>query len=366
MEYRKSADVVQKELLSEIDDSYEKTKGYFLWDILKAVAVGIKNLLEKLQIVSDKLDIKNIYGKERERFIFQRTGITRRQATFSEGVVTVKGNGIVTKGDFFETEGLVRFEAMETVNVIEQADILVKAVLAGASGNVPIGSITKMPITIQGITSCINKTATKGGYEAESDNDLLLRYYERLREPATSGNIYHYKRWAKEVEGVGAVHVFPLWAGDNTVKIVIIDLERQPASTELVEKVQNYIDPDCTGTGEGVAPIGAYCTVESAKPIIINISVMLHTSKYAVLEVIKKEIKTKITDYLKQIAFEQDYASFAQIGANILSVENVLDYENMTLNGLTQNITCKKEEVMLLGKLVLLNDSTEYAAEITT
>ena len=48
MDYRKSADIVQKELLSEIEDSYEKSKGYFLWDILKAVAIGIKNLLEKL------------------------------------------------------------------------------------------------------------------------------------------------------------------------------------------------------------------------------------------------------------------------------------------------------------------------------
>ena len=241
-----------------------------------------------------------------------------------------------------------------------------KAVLAGAGSNVPVGSITKMPITIQGITSCVNEASTEGGYEAESDKDLLLRYYEKLREPATSGNIYHYKRWAKEVEGVGAAYVFPLWAGDNTVKVVIIDLERQPASTELVEKVQNYIDPNRTGTGEGQAPIGAYCTVESAKPKIINVSVMLHTSKYANLEVVKKEMKTKITNYLKQIAFEQDYASFAQIGANILSVENVLDYENLTLNGLTQNITCQKEEVMLLGELVLLNDSTEYTTEITT
>lgn len=357
MDYRKSADVLQKELLSEIDDSYEKTKGYFLWDILKAVAIGIKNLLEKLQSVSDKLDVENTYGKERERFIFQRTGITRRQATFSEGVVTVKGNGIVAKGDLFETEGLVRFEALETVTVTVQADILVKAVLAGASGNVPIGSITKMPITIQGITSCNNTAATEGGYESESDKDLLLRYYEKLREPATSGNIYHYKSWAKEVEGVGAAHVFPLWAGDNTVKVVIIDLERQPASEDLVKKVQNYIDPNGAGTGEGQAPIGAYCTVESAKPKIIDISVMLHVTKGTVLEVIKKEIKTKITEYLKQIAFEQDYASFAQIGANILSVEGVLDYENMTLNGLTQNITCQKQEVMLLGKLVLLNDN---------
>ena len=335
MDYRKSADSIQKELLSEIEDSYEKSKGYFLWDILKAVAVGIKNLLEKLQIVSDKLDIENIYGEERERFIFQRTGITRRQATFSEGVITVKGNGIVKKGDLFETEGLIRFKAVETVNVIEQADIIVKAVTAGAIGNVPMGSITKMPITIQGITSCTNHTATEGGYQQENDKDLLVRYYERLREPATSGNIYHYKRWAKEVEGVGAVNVFPLWNGDNTVKIVIIDLERQPASDELVEKVQNYIDPNSTGTGQGQAPIGAYCTVESAKPKIINVSVLLHVSKYVVLEVIKKEIENKIIEYFKQIAFEQEYASFAQIGANILSVENVLDYENMTLNGLT-------------------------------
>lgn len=358
MDYRKSADSIQKELLSEIEDSYEKSKGYFLWDILKAVAVGMKNLLEKLQIVSDKLDIENIYGEERERFIFQRTGITIRQATFSEGVITVKGNGIVKKGDLFETEGLIRFKAVETVNVIEQADIIVKAVTAGAIGNVPMGSITKMPITIQGITSCTNHTATEGGYQQENDKDLLVRYYERLREPATSGNIYHYKRWAKEVEGVGAVNVFPLWNGDNTVKIVIIDLERQPASDELVEKVQNYIDPNSTGTGQGQAPIGAYCTVESAKPKIINVSVLLHVSKYVVLEVIKKEIENKIIEYFKQIAFEQEYASFAQIGANILSVENVLDYENMTLNGLTQNITCQKYEVMILGEVTLLNDST--------
>ena len=358
MDYRKSADSIQKELLSEIEDSYEKSKGYFLWDILKAVAVGMKNLLEKLQIVSDKLDIENIYGEERERCIFQRTGITRRQATFSEGVITVKGNGIVKKGDLFETEGLIRFKAVETVNVIEQADIIVKAVTAGAIRNVPMGSITKMPITIQGITSCTNHTATEGGYQQENDKDLLVRYYERLREPATSGNIYHYKRWAKEVEGVGAVNVFPLWNGDNTVKIVIIDLERQPASDELVEKVQNYIDPNSTGTGQGQAPIGAYCTVESAKPKIINVSVLLHVSKYVVLEVIKKEIENKIIEYFKQIAFEQEYASFAQIGANILSVENVLDYENMTLNGLTQNITCQKYEVMILGEVTLLNDST--------
>lgn len=357
MDYRKSADIIQKELLSEVDDSYEKSKGYFLWDILKAVAVSIKNLLEKLQIVADKLDIENIYGEERERFIFQRTGITRRKATFSKGIVTVKGNGIVTKGNLFETERLVRFEAIETVNVIEQANIVVKALTAGTAGNVPIGSITKMPITIQGITSCTNHTATEGGYQEESDMDLLTRYYERLREPATSGNIYHYKRWAKEVEGVGNAHIFPLWNGDNTVKVVIIDLERQPASEELVKNVQNYIDPNCTGAGEGQAPIGAYCTVESAKPKVINVSVMLHVSKYAVLEIIKKEIENKIVEYFKQIAFEQDYASFAQIGANILSVENVLDYENMTLNGLTQNVTCQKYEVMVLGEVTLFNDS---------
>ena len=141
MDYRKSSDEIQKEMLAEVSDDYEKTKGYFLWDILKAIAICIKSLLENLQEVAGTLDVENLSGDSLERFIYQRTGIERRQATYSEGLVTVKGNGTVTKGDFFETEGFIRFMAMETIAVTEEADVIVQAVNAGISGNVPVNSI---------------------------------------------------------------------------------------------------------------------------------------------------------------------------------------------------------------------------------
>lgn len=128
--------------------------------------------------------------------------------------------------------------------------LLVTAIIAGVSGNVGAGSITMIPKTMQGITACTNLEPARGGYAAESDSALREHYYEALRTPATSGNIYHYKQWAKAVSGVGDAKVYPLWAGDNTVQVVIINDNMQPADDTLVKNVQDYIDPESNGTGE--------------------------------------------------------------------------------------------------------------------
>nr|DAD95058.1 MAG TPA: Baseplate J like protein [Siphoviridae sp. ctVqj4] len=353
MDYKKSSDIIQDEMLSEISDSYEKSKGYFLWDILKAIAIRLKAILYDLQTVADALDVENLSGERLERFIYQRSGLERKKATYSKGIVTVTGNGVVTKGDFFETEGFIRFQALKTVQVVETATVEVQAVEPGISGNVPANTIIKIPVTITGISKCTNKEATSEGYESEDDIDLKTRYYERLRMPATSGNVYHYKQWAKEIQGVGGAKVFPLWNGNNTVKVIIIDQDRLPASKELVADVQNYIDPGITGSGEGQAPIGAFCTVESAIAKNIDISVKITLVPGYEISVVKESIKEKIKNYLSDIAFTKNYISYAVIGASILAVEGVLDYENLRINGMTGNIECKDNEVMVLGSVNL-------------
>lgn len=354
MDCKKSADEIQKELLENISDSYEKRKGYFLWDILKAIAIGMKSLLNLLYESNKRLNVENLHEKELEDFIYQRTGIERKKATFAKGILTVKGNGMVMKGDLFETSGLIRYEAIETIKIIESGKVKIQAVNAGSSGNIIAGMVTKIPITIQGISSCVNEEAIKEGYEEESDEDLLNRYYEKLRKPITSGNIYHYLQWAKEVAGVGAAKVIPLWKGNNTVRILIINQKRQPASLELVKTVQDYIDPGSRGTGEGTAPIGAFCTVDSAvkKEVIVSVKIFLKND-YTV-EIIKENIERSLVEYFAEIAFEQNYASFAKIGSIILDCEGVLDYENLKLNGLAQNMTCEDIEVMVLGGVNLL------------
>ena len=66
-----------------------------------------------------------------------------------------------------------------------------------------------IPYNASGITAVQNITDFTGGYDAESDADLLERYLEKVSRPNVSGNKYHYIEWAKEVSGVGDVKVIP-------------------------------------------------------------------------------------------------------------------------------------------------------------
>lgn len=351
MNFNKNSNEILEEFLQDIPEQYEKRKGYFLWDILKAISIRIMYTLEKLTYVANKLDVNNLTELELERFITQRTGIERRKATHSTGILNIVGTGNINIGDLFETDGLIRFQSTEQKTIVGSGTIAIKCITAGKIGNVPTNSIKKMPITIAGINSCNNETETDGGYDEETDEDLRNRYFERLREPATSGNIYHYKRWAKEVEGVGEARVIPLWNGHTTVKVIIINSDRQPADESLVEKVQEYIDPNISGEGRGQAPVGAFCTVVSATPKNINISIKAILGKNYDKEQVKKKINENLTLYLKEIAFKKDILSYAIIGAKILDVDGVIDYSDLKINNQTSNIECGQEEVFILERV---------------
>lgn len=343
--YEKTSEELHKEMLNEMDTGYQKTIGFPTYDILKAVAIALAPITAEMDEVADKLDINNLSGDELRRFVEQRSYVKFRDASYATARLLITGSGIVHAGDLFETEGGVQFSADNTTVIDTSGLITVTAVMPGPAGNVVAGSIARMPKTLQSITACTNPEAASGGYAAESDDALRERYLEAKAAPPTSGNIYHYKMWAKEVEGVGDAEVLPLWNGKNTVKIVIIDYEQQPADDFLVEAVQQHIDPGGQGIGEGEAPIGAYCTVSSAIAVKINVTV----------DIIIKEgfsnvdIAEKIDDYLKSIAFKQNYVSIGRIGNAILSADGVIDYENLLINDGTSNIEISKESVAVLG-----------------
>ena len=276
MSNEKNVDEIHAELLENISDNYQKSEGFPVWDILRAFAYGLKRLWDKVFDVEAQLDVDNMTGNDLDRFVFQRKGLTRKPANKSVAVLKiVTGEGTINAGDLFATANYIRFEAIETKSVVANDTIAVQAVVAGASGNVAANTITQMPVTITGIAEVTNDNPAVDGYDAENDDALRDRYYEALQEPATSGNVYHYKRWAKEVSGVGDAKVFGLWAGDNTVQVVIIDSDKKVPSAETVARCQEYIDPEIAGSGEGQAPVGAYCTVTAATALNVNIETTL-------------------------------------------------------------------------------------------
>ncbi len=192
-----------------------------------------------------------------------------------------------------------------------------------------------------------------GGYAQEDDAAYYDRFLLKMRAPATSGNIYHYQAWALEVSGVGAVKVFPLGHGANTVDVVITDSTGKPAGSELVRQVQDYIDPSSTGRGEGQAPIGAKCYVSAPTGKTVAVSCTVSKLNTADEETVTAAIKAALAAYLAEIAFRQDYVSYARISDRLLDVAGVVDLSALAVNGGTANIPIAARECAVLGEVTL-------------
>lgn len=407
----KSDEQITADILSNLPAKYQKSVGFFAWDYARAIAIGGFNAIyDLMKYVCSMGDLNNYKYDDLVKFVYQRRGIVARVASYATGSLNVTGTGTITAGDLFQTEAGMKFVATETKTITESGTISIQAVDAGADGNVPANSIVVIPVSITGIASVTNPNALTGGYDAETKESIIERYLEDIQQPITSNNIYHYKKWAKEVTGVGDAKIKPLWNGDNTVKVVLINSDNEVADNALVNSVQRYIDPfgyevtngtltgyvqtysagnvaqgtviytnydlktvlatadanewsyvsntkNGWGCGYGEANIGAYVTCTSADAKNINISVEVTLKDGATLSEVEDAIEQQIESYFKSTVFVDSYISYAKIGACILQADGVLDYDNLTVNSGTNNIalvdTNASVEIAVLNTLTV-------------
>ena len=340
----KTEEQIKQDMLNSIKNTVDKTEKSIVHDALSPTAIEIANFYTQLEYVAGKIDVENLEALELETFINQRTGITRRRSTRATTNVIVSGTdgAIIRKGDLFSTD-TVDFASLEDVTIDEtgQASVVVSAEVEGSIGNVPINSINRFPVSLAGIIDVYNPESVTNGYDEETDDELRIRYYDKLQRPAKAGNKYHYEQWAKEVIGVGEVRVVPRWDGPLSVKVIIIDSNGLPASEELITDTSSHIEEE--------RPFGANVTVIGATPKTIDISVILLLAEgYTDLEA-KELIKNNVKEYLKSIAFKAEYISYAQIGNIILDTKGVLDYSDLKVNNGIANISIASEEVAIVG-----------------
>lgn len=131
-------------------------------------------------------------------------------------------------------------------------------------------TLTSPPLGIDG--SC-TLSALKGGTDDETQESLLARYLDVLRNPPSGGSITDYRRWALSVGGVSTVLIIPKRRGGNAIDVVITSAGG-PSSAEVIARCQAYID--------SVAPAGADVWVFT--PAVIDVDLMLRlalTSDYS-------------------------------------------------------------------------------------
>lgn len=359
-------DTIHQRMMEKVEDKFDKTEGSFFYDLHKPTAIELENQNKKIDETNSKFDLENLSGEELEQAIKDRSGIERKKETYSSGQVYIEGaiGSQISKGDLVASD-IVNFISKENI-ILESESVYLQVECEdpGQVGNVPIGAIKYFPKTIQGIALVKNESPFTNGYEAETDESLLQRYYEKIRTPATSGNRKHYKNWAKEITGVGAARIFSLWNGGGTVKVLILNQNKEIAAQTLIDSVQEYIDPGISGTGDGMAPVGAKCTVDTAISKTINISLSPILDNSFDENVVLQNVKDNISDYFKSISFEKDITgqtqetdvidnvSYAQIGKKILDSEGILDYSNLLVNGDILNIDLQANEIPILGDVM--------------
>lgn len=335
---------IHERMMYNTEDDYDKTTGQFISDANMAAAVEFSIMQEEIEYVEGLMDVENLEGNDLSRFVYQRTGITRKLATKSVTTVVISGSAgsVINVGDLVGTDTL-NFVVLEEAVIPEsgQVTVFVSSELYGAIGNVPAGSINRFPVSISGLVNVYNPDSVTNGYEAETDEELLQRYFDKLQRPGKAGNKYHYEEWAKEVVGVGGVRVIPRWAGPLTVKVVVIDSNKQPASEELRQNVFGHIEEE--------RPFGADVTVLSASSVPINITATLTLADGYAEPAVIGTIKNNIVEYLRSLAFKTTFVSYARIGSEIIDSEGVLDYTNLLVNGASANIPIGNEEVAIMG-----------------
>jgi len=335
-------------MIDAVANDLDKREGSFVWDTITPAAIELALAYTKLDSVlalGFAQTSSGIYLDYRAG----EHGLTRKAATKADGEVTITGtaNTVVASGSVFSTAIGTQFAttAAVTLDASGSGTVAVEAVVAGSSGNVPAANITAIPVSIAGVTSVTNSAPTEGGTDTETDADLLTRLLEKVRLPATSGNANHYYLWAREVAGVGDAKVFPIWNGNGTVKVCIIDSNKQPAASDIVTATAAYI--------EGVRPIGPSVTVESATALQINVTATVALDTNAVLADVQTNFENVLIDYLKSMAFERDYISYAQIGSLLFDTVGVVDYTNLLINSGTANVAVGSTQVAVRGTVVL-------------
>lgn len=349
------AETIQKRMMDSLPADIDETEAGFPWDFTMPTALEKAEMLEFHLVETLKIMFPMWAYDSWLDLHAKGDGIERKGANSAYGVLSITGTSgtEIPAGFRFAVPSAggnpaVEFTSIETAYIGEDgtATVGVVATEAGTVGNVSAGAITIMAEPIKGITSITNPEKTSGGTEEEADDSLRERIDEidKSDEASFVGSDADYIRWAKEVIGVGDVFVIANWdeSVSNSVKVVVLDANGEPANEHIVEEVYNHIiSPD--NRIERKAPVGAILTVSA--PTIKSIAYAFKAtlrSGYTAAAVVSA-IATSFQNYYTGAKLD-NLVKYNEIHALITESPGIYDFTELTLNGSTANIALGQDE----------------------
>jgi len=238
---------------------------------------------------------------------------------------------------------------------------------AGDEGNHFFDSIVPLWAGAPRIQTAELKELLVPAQDEESTESLRQRYFDSFNEGSFGGNIRDYQVNVRAIDGIGAVKVTPIWQGGGTVLLTILDAQYNPASSVLVDKVQEIIDPTQDHMGLGLAPIGHVATVRTADTVTVDIAMQLTFSGGFEWGIVRERVIELLDTYMYELRQDwenQDITTplgffqnplvvrISQISNRISNVQGVMDVHNITINGVAANLEIEKYSIPMLGAVI--------------
>lgn len=342
---------IQQRVLSRMDTELETREGSWAYDQAAPMSVELWRwamTLNELVAAFYVNETSGPYLDEHARLFALR----RREGARAQTCVEFfgrDGTSIPYGTAFFTEDGreyrLLRTHVDRDIEIEDgRASGKIEAVEVGGRYNAAPGEISRILRNIPGLERFEADWAT-GGADPETDADLFARLDEKRKRPPTSGNEAHYREWALSVDGVGVARVTRCWAGPGTVLVLIAGYDRHPVDGAVVDACAAYI--------ETRRPVGAKVTVASAKAVAVDVAAGVVLEPTASREVVKTAFEALLNEYFAQAAFLKYTVYASRVAALLMSVEGVVDYTGLTLNGTPENLELEGDSVPVVGEVFL-------------
>ena len=251
--------------------------------------------------------------------------------------MTFNGTGTIPIGTVLQTADDIQYETTSVNDASGAASI--QAIEAGASGNIPAGTILSLASPVVGIENEAVSEAVSGGSDIEDDESLRSRLLYRMRNPPKAGTKTDYVAWAQEVSGVTRAWCYPLELGPGHVTVRFMTdgaTDDGIPSEVMVERVREHI--------ETLMPVTTILTVVApvATPLDMTLDILPDNP----------EIRTKIASAVRQIIqIEAEPATevlLTSLNRAVASVEEVTSFRILSP---TDDVKAATGEILVPGTI---------------
>lgn len=345
-------EVILQRMLSRVSNKLDKREGSIIYDALAPAAVELQLMYIEFDTIinetfGDTASRENLIRRAKER------GLTPKPKTHA----VLKGE---FKPDTLELAVGSRFSLNE-LNYSIKAKVShgvyqLECETAGVVGNKYFGDLIPVDY-IDGLQTAQLTELLIPGTDEEDTEDFRTRYFASFDTQAFGGNQADYLDKTNKIAGVGSTKITPVWNGGGTVKLTILNSNFDKASSTLIQKVQDEIDPVQDGEGIGTAPIGHIVTVDTAEEVTVDVaSTITYDTGYS-FEALQSQIKQAINDYLFEL--RTDWANqnelivrISQIESRLLGITGIIDVTGTTINGSANNLTTTKYQIPVIGGVI--------------